>query len=196
MAVTHTVQPGDTLWGISRLYGVDLDGLRAANGLVTDTIYPGQELIIPLAEDELQEVVPTATLPSLEGGFDQPEGSYTPQDLADLELLARLVYAEARGEPFQGQVAVAAVVLNRVGHPQFPDTVAGVVYQPRQFEPVANGSINMIPNNRAYEAALEAWQGADPTSGALFFWNPTKVSPTSWVWSRPIKLQIGNHVFG
>jgi len=196
MAATHMVQPGDTLWGISRLYGVNMDDLRAANNLTADVIYPGQELVITLAEDEPQEIVPTATLPSVEGGFDLPEGSYTPQDLADLELLARLVYAEARGEPYQGQVAVAAVVLNRVGHPQFPDTVAGVVYQPRQFEPVSNGSINMMPNNRAYEAALEAWQGADPTDGALFFWNPHKVSPTSWVWSRPITLQIGNHVFG
>ncbi len=128
MAATHMVQPGDTLWGISRLYGVNLDDLRAANNLTADVIYPGQELVIPLAEDEPQEIVPTATLPSVEGGFDLPEGSYTPQDLADLELLARLVYAEARGEPYQGQVAVAAVVLNRVGHPQFPDTVAGVVY--------------------------------------------------------------------
>ncbi len=199
MALMHTVQAGETLWSISLLYGVALEELRAANGLAGDVIYPGQELIIPRAEESGEEeplpTVPTATLPSLEGGFVLPEGSYTQQDLADIALLARLVYAEARGEPFEGQVAVAAVLLNRVRNPQFPDTVAGAVYQPGQFEPVANGSINQTPNNLAYLAMLEAWQGSDPTQGSLFFWNPRKVPASSWVWTRPVKLQIGNHVF-
>lgn len=157
MAVTHTVQAGETLWSISRLYGVSLDALRLANALTTDLIYPGQELIIPEAAAQPSETVPSATLPSLEGGFVLPEGSYTTQDLQDLALLARLVFAEARGEPFEGQVAVAAVLLNRVRHPEFPNTVAEAVYQPGQFEPVANGSINLTPNNLAYLAVLEAW---------------------------------------
>ncbi|NLL07982.1 MAG: LysM peptidoglycan-binding domain-containing protein [Firmicutes bacterium] len=195
MAVTHTVQAGETLWSISRLYEVSLDALRLANALTTDLIYPGQELIIPEAAAQPSETVPSATLPSLEGGFVLPEGSYTTQDLQDLALLARLVFAEARGEPFEGQVAVAAVLLNRVRHPEFPNTVAEAVYQPGQFEPVANGSINLTPNNLAYLAVLEAWGGADPTDGALFFWNPRKVPASSWVWTRPVKLQIGQHVF-
>jgi len=92
-------------------------------------------------------------------------------------------------------VAVAAVALNRLRHPDFPNTVWGVVYQPRQFEVVANGTINMLPNNTAYEAVLEALSGHDPTDGALFFWNPRKVPQSSWVWTRPIKMQIGDHVF-
>ena len=199
MSLKHTVQAGETLWSISLLYGVTLEELRAANGLAGDVIYPGQELSIPTTgengEAEPEPVVPTATLPSLEGGFPLPEGSYTQQDLANIALLARLVYAEARGEPFEGQVAVAAVLLNRVRHPEFPNSVAGAVYQPGQFEPVANGSINQIPNNLAYLAVLEAWGGADPTNGALFFWNPRKVPASSWVWTRQVKLQIGNHVF-
>lgn len=198
MAVTHVVQPGDTLWGLCALYGVSLEALRGANGLLGDLIYPGQELIIPETEgaaEQSEETVPTATLPSQEGGFVLPESSYTQRDLEDLALLARLVFAEAQGEPFEGQVAVAAVLLNRVKHPEFPNTVAGCVYQRGQFEPVANGTINQVPNNLAYLAVLEAWHGADPTNGALFFWNPHKVPASSWVWTRPIKLQIGNHVF-
>ena len=108
--------------------------------------------------------------------------------------MARLVYAEARGEPFEGQVAVAAVLLNRVRHPEFPNSVAGAVYQPGQFEPVANGSINQIPNNLAYLAVLEAWGERIPPMEPSF-WNPRKVPASSWVWTRQVKLQIGNHVF-
>lgn len=134
-------------------------------------------------------------LPSLEGGFALPEGYYTQGAIDDIALLARLVYAESRGEPFEGQVAVAAVLLNRVQHPDFPNTIQEAIYQPRQFEPVANGTIYQTPNALAYEAVLEAKAGNDPTDGALFFWNPNKVSPRSWVWTRQIKVQIGEHVF-
>lgn len=137
----------------------------------------------------------TPILPSVEGGFVLPEDEYTDEQLEQIKLLARLVHAEARGEPYLGQVAVAAVALNRLKHPDFPDTLWEVVYQPRQFEVVANGSINMLPNNLAYQAALEALKGYDPTDGALFFWNPRKVPPSSWVWTRPVRLQIGEHVF-
>lgn len=137
----------------------------------------------------------TPILPSVEGGFVLPEDEYTDEQLEQIKLLARLVHAEARGELYIGQVAVAAVALNRLKHPDFPDTLWGVIYQPRQFEVVANGSINMLPNNLAYQAALEAMDGNDPTDGALFFWNPRKVPASSWVWTRPIRLQIGEHVF-
>lgn len=200
MPLIHVVEPGDTLWRISRFYDVTLDSLRLANNLSSDEIYPGQELLIPDPlgagrDTERPETVSTATLPSVEGGFVLPEGEYTQQDLEDLALLARLVYAEARGEPYQGQVAVAAILLNRVAHPEFPKTVRAAIYQPGQFEVVANGTINQLPNNLAYQAALDAWRGNDPTDGALFFWNPRKVPATSWVWTRQIKLQIGDHVF-
>ncbi|NMB00795.1 MAG: LysM peptidoglycan-binding domain-containing protein [Firmicutes bacterium] len=196
MAFIHVVSTGDTLWGIAQKYQTSVEELKMANGLTNDLIYLGQELIIPLdSTEEPIETVPTATLPSVEGGFVLPEGSYTPADLDDIALLARLVFAEARGEPFLGQIAVAAVLLNRVKHPEFPNTVRAAIYQPRQFEVVSNGTINQTPNNLAYLAVLEALNGEDPTDGSLFFWNPRKVPSSSWVWTRPVKLQIGEHVF-
>ncbi len=110
-------------------------------------------------------------------------------------LLARLVYAEARGEPYTGQVAVAAVTLNRVRNASFPNTLAGVVYQPLAFESVANGQINLQPDADSLRAARQALNGWDPTYGAIYFWNPAKpVNP--WIWSRQIITRIGNHVFG
>lgn len=136
----------------------------------------------------------TSVLPSLEGGFLVP-GECAGFDPADWQLLAQLVYAEARGEPFWGQVAVAAVVLNRLVHPDFPSTVREIIFQPRQFQVVANKTIHNTPDNLAYQAVREALEGVDPTEGALFFWNPAKVSPTSWVWTRTIKQRIANHVF-
>lgn len=134
-------------------------------------------------------------LPSQEGGYFVPETDFSAEQLEDWQLLAQLVYAEARGEPFWGQVAVAAVALNRLQHPDFPKSISEIVFQPRQFEVVANGTIYQTPNNLAYQAVREAFAGQDPTAGALFFWNPQKVAATSWVWTRQIKTQIGNHVF-
>lgn len=113
----------------------------------------------------------------------------------DVEMLARLVHAEARAEPYEGQVAVAAVVLNRVKSPSFPNSISGVIYQPQAFESVANGQFNLPPTEENYRAARSALNGWDPTHGALYFWNPSK--PVSrWIWSRRIVRRIGNHVFG
>ncbi|BAS28380.1 spore cortex-lytic enzyme [Limnochorda pilosa] len=113
----------------------------------------------------------------------------------DLTLLARLVSAEAEGEPFEGMVSVAAVVLNRVRSPKFPNSVAGVVFQPHAFESVTNGLIwRRSPSALAWQAARAALNGWDPTYGSLFFWNPAK--PVSgWIWSRPVVRQVGAHVF-
>lgn len=112
----------------------------------------------------------------------------------DRDLLARIVSAEARGEPYEGQVAVAAVLLNRVRDPRFPNTLAGVVYQTHAFESVANGQIYQPITASARRAASDALNGWDPSGGAVFFWNPTK--PVSkWIWSRPIIKRIGDHVF-
>lgn len=112
-----------------------------------------------------------------------------------LELLARVIAAEAQGEPFEGQVAVGAVILNRVNDPRFPNTLSGVIYQPHAFESVTNGLIwRRTPTDEAYRAARAALNGWDPTYGAVFFWNPSKpVSP--WIWTRQIIARIGNHVF-
>lgn len=112
----------------------------------------------------------------------------------DIHLLARIIHAETKGEPYLGQVSVGAVILNRVRHPSFPNTLAGVVYQPCAFEPVKNGAINEAPNDSAYNAARDALNGWDPTGGAIYFWNPATAT-SKWIWSRKITLEIGDHVF-
>lgn len=118
-------------------------------------------------------------------------GSSTSSDLA---LLARVVYGEARGEPYTGQVAVAAVVLNRVKSSSFPNTIAGVVYQSGAFDCVSDGQINLSPNDTAYKAAQDAMNGWDPTYGCLFYYNPATAT-SAWMLSRPVKLRIGDHNF-
>lgn len=112
----------------------------------------------------------------------------------DLNLLARLIYAESRGEPYTGQVAVGAVVLNRVKSSSFPNTISGVIYQSGAFSVVNDGQINLTPNETAKKAAQDALNGWDPTYGALYYFNP-KTATNSWIWSRPLTVQIGNHRF-
>ncbi|OPZ69911.1 MAG: Spore cortex-lytic enzyme precursor [Firmicutes bacterium ADurb.Bin467] len=113
---------------------------------------------------------------------------------ADHRLLSKLVYAEARGEPYKGQVAVAAVVLNRVASSSFPNTISGVIYQSGAFSCVSNGQINRTPNATAIRAALDAMNGWDPTGGCLYFYNPAGTSDR-WIRTRTIKTVIGNHKF-
>ena len=113
---------------------------------------------------------------------------------SDLNLLAHLVYAEARGESYTGQVAVASVVLNRVKNNSFPNTVAGVIYQPGAFSVVADGQINLTPNQTAIAAAQDAINGWDPTYGAIYYFNPNTAT-SGWIWSRPLTVVIGNHRF-
>lgn len=113
---------------------------------------------------------------------------------ADQKLLAKLVYAEARGESYKGQVAVAAVVLNRVSSSSFPNTISGVIYQTGAFSCVSNGSINNMPNDAAVRAALDAMNGWDPTNGCLYYYNPGKTSD-SWIRTRTVVTVIGNHYF-
>ena len=113
---------------------------------------------------------------------------------ADHRLLSRLVYAEARGESYKGQVAVAAVVLNRVSSASFPNTISGVIYQSGAFSCVSNGSINNTPNSAAIRAALDALNGWDPTGGCLYYYNP-KATNDKWIRTRTVKTVIGNHSF-
>ena len=113
---------------------------------------------------------------------------------SDLNLLAHLVYAEARGEPYSGQVAVAAVVLNRVKNTSFPNTVAGVIYERGAFSVVADGQINLQPNQTAISAARDALNGWDPTYEAIYYFNPNTAT-NGWIWSRPVTVVIGNHRF-
>lgn len=124
----------------------------------------------------------------------QSGGSSTSASSSDLNLLARCVYAEARGEPYTGQVAVAAVVLNRVRSSKFPNTVSGVIYQPLAFTAVADGQINLSPNDTAYKAARDALNGWDPTNGCLYYYNPATAT-SKWIWSLKVELKIGKHNF-
>ena len=113
---------------------------------------------------------------------------------SDLNLLSRLVYGEARGEPYTGQVAVAAVVLNRVRNSSFPNTVSGVIYQKGAFDVVADGQINLTPNDTARKAAQDALNGWDTSNGAIYYFNPSTAT-NKWIWSRPMTVTIGKHRF-
>lgn len=113
---------------------------------------------------------------------------------SDINLLGRLIYGEARGEPYTGQVAVGAVILNRVKSNSFPNTIAGVIYQPGAFDAVSDGQINLTPNSTAKKAAQDAINGWDPSYGAIYYFNPSTAT-NKWIWSRPMTVTIGKHRF-
>ena len=112
----------------------------------------------------------------------------------DLNLLARIIYGEARGEPYTGQVAVGAVVMNRVKNSSFPNTIAGVIYQSGAFDAVKDGQFNLTPNDTARKAAQDAYNGWDPSYGAIYYFNPATAT-NKWIWSRPMTVTIGRHRF-
>ena len=127
-------------------------------------------------------------------GVTLSQSGSTSLSSTELNLLARCVYSEARGEPYTGQVAVAAVVLNRVRSSSFPNTVSGVIYQPGAFTAVSDGQINLTPNETAYKAARDALNGWDPTNGCLYYYNPATAT-SKWIWSLKVELTIGRHSF-
>lgn len=113
----------------------------------------------------------------------------------EIKLMSNAVYGESRGEPYEGQVAVAAVILNRVQSASFPKTIAGVIYQAGAFTAVADGQINLTPNETAKKAVLDAINGWDPSGDAIYYFNPDTAT-SSWIWSRPQIKKIGKHIFG
>ena len=127
-------------------------------------------------------------------GSSSSSNSSSSTNSNDLNLLSRLVYGEARGEPYTGQVAVAAVVLNRVKSSSFPNTISGVIYQSGAFDVVSDGQINLTPNDTAKKAAQDALNGWDPTNGAIYYFNPSTAT-NKWIWSRPMTVTIGKHRF-
>lgn len=171
----YQVKPGDSLYWIAASYGISTQELRQLNDLDSDVIHPGQTLSVPL--DHVKYYSAGLRL------SDQ-----------EVEWLAQMIYAEARGEPFSGQVAVGAVIINRVLSPLFPNTLRGVLFQENAFQPVGNGSFYLTPNDSAKRAALEALNGSDPTGGALYFFNPRQ-STDGFMHSRPAKTTIGSHRF-
>lgn len=180
----HTVVRGDTLFLIGQRYGVSHQEIMRLNNLSSATIYPGQTLRIPAAAGT---TVSRSTV--------RPNASNI--SAADLDLLARIISAEAQGEPYLAQVAVGAVVLNRVAHKDFPNTIHRVVYERTngiyQFSPVQNGWINKPATESSRRAAVDALNGWDPTNGAIYFFE-------SWVTnkflvSRPVATRIGAFTF-
>lgn len=121
-------------------------------------------------------------------------GGSSSSSSSNLNLLSRLVYSEARGETYTGQVAVAAVVLNRVKSSSFPNTISGVIYQRGAFDAVSDGQINLTPDSTARKAAQDALNGWDPSYGAIYYFNPNTAT-SAWIWSRPMTVTIGNHRF-
>ncbi len=169
-AATYEVKKGDTLWGVASKYAVPVNQLKQANNRTSNLLYPGQKLTIPAAT----------------------------VSAADQDLLARLVHAEAKGEPYAGKVAVATVVLNRVASSEFPNTIKGVIYQKSNgyyaFTPVKNGAINKAADAESKKAVKEALAFRGQGNGSLFFFNP-KTAVSKWVFSREVTVTIGNHRF-
>ncbi|MGB9903236.1 MAG: LysM peptidoglycan-binding domain-containing protein [Desulfotomaculales bacterium] len=190
--VSYTVRPNDTLYLIGSSFGVNYLDIMSVNGLTTTTIYPGQVLLIP---GQLPASGGTGSLPASRGGVFAGRIPYT---RADFDLLARIITAEADSESFLTKVAVGAVVLNRVLSPLFPDTIQGVVYQvdevgAYQFEPVLNGWINVPASEESRRAAQVALKGADPTEGALFFFESWVTN--SFLRSRPLSIILDSFTF-
>lgn len=128
------------------------------------------------------------------GGNTGNSGGSGGASSSQVNLLARLISAEARGEPYSGQVAVGAVVLNRIKHPSFPNTLSGVIYQSGAFTCISDGQFNQQVAESAYRAARDALNGVDPSGGAIYYFNPSTAT-SSWIWSRPLITVIGKHRF-
>lgn len=184
-STVHKVVKGDTLWGLGKQNGVTVAELKAANHLQSDTIYIGQTLTI-------------------RNGSPSPDAQTAPAQASaisaeDKDLLSRLVEAEAKGEPYEGKVAVATVVLNRVASPEFPNSIHDVIYQPLgnggyEFTPVGNGAINQPASDASKRAVNEALASQNHPSDVLYFYNP-RTAKSDWVKTRQVTAVIGNHVF-
>jgi N-acetylmuramoyl-L-alanine amidase len=185
----YLVRPGDTLWLISQRHNTTVSAILQANNLANPNyIEVGWRLTIP-APAPTPAPAPQQPLPS-RGGFQF--------SAAELDLFARLVHAEAAGEPYLGQVAVAATVLNRINSTRYPNTLSAVIYQIEsgfyQYSPVLDGRINLPAGESARRAVRDAIAGQDPSLGAIGFYNPRKTSNV-WVRQQPVTTIIGNHVF-
>jgi spore germination cell wall hydrolase CwlJ-like protein len=188
----HTVLRGETLYSISRKYNVAIDTIRKASSEWDNIIYPGQKLLIP---NGVTSTTATSTTTTTAAATTRP--AVIPYTAADLDLLARLVRAEAENQTYRAKVAVAAVVINRVQSSLFPNTLREVIYERSngyyQFTPVVNGHINKVASQSDINAAKEALHGADPTNGALFYFDDSTTN--TWLWSKKVALRDGNMVY-
>lgn len=180
----YTVKSGDSLYLIAKRFGISLNTLRVANNYWADYIYPNQILLIPGTS-------------SNSNSTNTPSSSVIPYTQSDLDLLARLINAEAQGEPYNAKVAVGAVVVNRVKSSNWPNTITDVIYEKingyYQFSPVLNGWINYAATADSRQAALDALKGIDPTNGAQFYFDDSTTN--TWLWSKTIALRVDKMVF-
>ncbi|HHY27316.1 MAG TPA: LysM peptidoglycan-binding domain-containing protein [Desulfitobacterium dehalogenans] len=177
------VQSGDTLSGVAHRYETTIAEIMKLNEISEpNSIIAGQKLQIPVKGGAIANIAM------------EPSRGKTQVTQEELELLARVIHAEARGEDFEGQVAVGAVVLNRVKDHRFPNTIHDVVYQPGAFTAVIDKQIHLTPNQSAYLAAEAALNGEDPTEGAIYYYNP-RTATDRWIKTRPVVKTIGNHTF-
>lgn len=178
----YTVNSGDTMYLIAKRFGISLDTLRKANGKWDNLLYPGQVLVLPHIEDG---VSPSST------------NTVIPYTKAEVDLLGRLIAAEARGESYDAMVAVGAVVVNRVKSAQWPNTISSVINHVsggyHQFTPVKNGEINTPTTDSALKAAWAALYGKDPSKGALFFYDNS--STNQWLRSKKVTARIDSMIF-
>ena len=173
--ISYRVVKGDSLYEIARFFGTIVAALMEINELKTTTIRVNQVLLVP---DN--------------GAKEYPVGLWLTDQ--EVQWIAQMIHAEARGEPYLGQVAVGAVIINRVKSPKFPNTVKDVLFQDGAFQPIRNGTLYQAASEQAYRAALEALNGHDPTNGALFFFNPS-ISKDRFMHSRTPAITIGQHRF-
>jgi len=177
----YTVRAGDTLFLVAKRFGTTVAAIKRTNGLQSDTIKVGQKLRIPVG----------STAQAVGSSRSHSGYNFTQEEL---NLMAQAVYSEARGESYTGQVAIAAVILNRLESSEFPNDIKGVIFQPWAFTAVHDGQFWLAPNATAMRAVRDAINGQDPTGGALYYWNPATAT-NKWVWTRPVITTIGKHVF-
>lgn len=166
---------------------------KAQDSITKEDVYTGIGIAVLLVI--ISKIAENNNEMTVKNNYQENDFDYDKIDNEDKEILARAIHAEARGEPFKGQVAVGAVVLNRVKSSNFPNTIEKVVYQDGQFTSVKDGQINLLPNENAFKAAQKALEGNDPSKGALFFYNPKTAKTIWWLGTRQKLTTIGNHVF-
>lgn len=204
-----------TYWALRNFqkdFGLPIDGLAGATtktklskasnfnrAFVHEQINKGNEFTY-YGGVPINKQIKTKNAPSTSAKKSAPKVSRSSASLPegysknDIQLMANAVYGESRGEPYTGQVAVAAVILNRVESPSFPNSVSGVIFEPGAFTAVSDGQIWLTPNERAREAVIDAINGWDPSGNAQYYFNPATAT-SSWIWSRPQIKRIGKHIF-
>ena len=182
-ATVKTIQQKLKNWGY---YTGAVDGIFGAKTTAAVKAFQKKNGLV------VDGIVGAKTLAAM--GISSSSGATSSYSDSDLNLLAHLIYGEARGESYVGQVAVGAVVMNRIKSSSFPNTMAGVIYQGYAFTAVADGQINLTPDANAKKAAQDAMNGWDPTYGAIYYYNP-KTATSQWIFSRQTTVTIGNHVF-